>query len=188
MKTLTLTLVMLAVVPARTDAQQRIGGLALIGGGALMTLASGTCDIARVSDELIFSESSLTTTTSTTGQVSRRGFGFAAFNPTLLSGGPWPGSLCRFSVDFSQQDYSTGVVERWSFTDTQLQGHPGYPEYNIAQLRSDMRTRNPAMLYGGIAAIAAGVVLAILPGGSDTPAVAVQAGPHGVRLSRTFGF
>ena len=44
------------------------------------------------------------------------------------------------------------------------------------------------MLYGGLAAIAGGVALAVLSGGSGAPALDVQAEPRGVRLSRTFGF
>ena len=177
MKTLTLTftLVMLAVVPARTDAQQRIGGLALIGGGALMTLASGTCDIDRVSAEL-------------TGSLSDGLLSYSLSNPRATGGGPWPGGECGFTVDFrAQGNYTRTIYQDATLTDAQLREVPGLAG-DVNRLRSDMRTRNPAMLYGGIAAIAGGVVLAILPGGSDTPALDVQAGPHGVRLSRTFGF
>lgn len=41
--------------------------------------------------------------------------------------------------------------------------------------------RNPAMLYGGLAAIAGGVALAVLSGGAGAPALDVQAGPRGGR-------
>ena len=179
MKTLTLTLVVtLAALatPAVADAQQRTGGLALIGGGALMTLASGTCDIDRVSDQL-------TASLSPEGLIT-----YSLSNPRATGGGPWPGAQCGFTVDYREQGNYTGTVYgSGTFTDAQLRMVPG-ASGDVDRLKADMRTRNPAMLYGGIAAIAGGAVLSLLPGGGDTPALDVRAGPQGIRLSRTFGF
>lgn len=175
MLTLTLALVILAASPAA--AQQRIGGLALAGGGALMVLASGTCDISRVSGEL-------------TGSVSPEGLLTHTFsNPRATGGGPWPGAQCGFTVDYRRQGNYTGTVyQTGTFTDEQLRTIPGAGG-EVDRLKADMRTRNPAMLYGGVAAIAGGVAWAVLSGGAGGPPMLdVQAGPRGVRLSRTFGF
>ena len=174
MLTLTLALVILAASPAA--AQQRIGGLALAGGGALMALASGTCDISRISGEL-------------TGSLSPSGYiTYSVSNPRGTGGGPWPGAQCGFTVDYREQGNYTGTIyASGTFTDAQLRTVPGIAG-EVDRLKADMRGRNPAMLYGGIAAIAGGAVLALLPGAGSPPMLDVQAGSRGVRLSRTFGF
>ena len=176
MKTLTLTLIAilpaLTAVPASAKAQQRAGGLALIAGGALMTLASGRCDPGEGSDTASLIE----------GGIALRLYNFNT------SGGPWPWSKCGFSFTADGTDYYTGAAfSGVTFTDTSLI-ELGADTSTIDAARAELRTRNPAMLYGGIAAIAGGAVLALLPGASGTPALDVRAGPQGIRLSRTFGF
>ena len=175
MKTLTLalafTLAILAAAPA--VAQQRAGGLALVGGGALMMLASGKCDPGEGSS---------------TASVIERGVSVRVYNFST-SGGPWPWSKCGFSFSADATDYYSGSGFRGlTFTDKSL-GELGVPASMIDSARAELRTRNPVMLYGGIAAIAGGVALAVLSGGAGGPPMLdVQAGPQGVRLSRTFGF
>ena len=101
-------------------------------------------------------------------------------------GGPWPGAQCGFTVDYCEQGNYTGTIyASGTFTDAQLRTVPGIAG-EVDRLKADMRGRNPAMLYGGIAAIAGGAVLALLPGAGSPPMLDVQAGPRGVRLSRTF--
>lgn len=170
MLTLTLALVILAASPAA--AQQRIGGLALVGGGALMALASGTCDPGEGSSSVSLIE---------------RGVSVRAYNFNT-SGGPWPWSKCGFSFSADATDYYSGSgFTGLTFTDESLI-ELGAPTSTIEAARAELRKRNPAMLYGGIAAMAGGAVLALLPGTGSPPMLDVQAGPRGVRLSRTFGF
>ena len=166
MLTLTLALVILAA------AQQRIGGLALVGGGALMALASGTCDPGEGSSS---------------ASLFERGLSLRVYNFNT-SGGPWPWSKCGFSFSADATDYYSGSrFSGFTFTDESLI-ELGAATSTIEAARAQLRKRNPAMLYGGIAAIAGGAVLAILPGAGGPPMLDVQAGPQGVRLSRTFGF
>ena len=170
--TLTLTLAMLATVPAPADAQQRAGGLALIAGGTLMTLASGTCaepDTGRQSLD--------TTVDGIRAQIR-------------ATGGPMIWTDCSLELRFSAP--GLGFDTDW-LSPAEMDSYftaLGIPNPGIAVAARDEITRSyrPAMLYGGIAAIAAGAVLAILPGGGDTPALDLRAGPQGIRLSRTFGF
>ena len=176
MKTLTLTLTLalaiLAALTAPAAAQQRIGGLALVGGGALMVLASGKCDPGEGSS---------------TASLLERGVSVRFYNFNT-SGAPWLWSKCGFSFSADATDYYSGSAFRGiTFTDESLV-ELGVPTSTIDAARAELRTRNPAMLYGGIAAIAGGAVLALLPGAGGPPMLDVQAGPQGVRLSRTFGF
>ena len=170
--TLTLTLVILTAFAAPAAAQQRAGGLALVGGGALMVLASGKCDPGEGSS---------------TASVIEGGVAVRVYNFNT-SGAPWIWSKCGFSFSADATDYYSGSAFRGlTFTDKSL-GELGVPTSMIDSARAELRTRNPAMLYGGIAAIAGGAVLALLPGAGGPPLLDVQAGPRGVRLSRTFGF
>ena len=176
MKTLTLTLTLaLAILAAAAPAaaQQRIGGLALVGGGALMVLASGKCDPGEGSSTASVIE----------GGVSVRVYNFNT------SGAPWLWSKCGFSFSADATDYYSGSAFRGlTFTDKSL-GDLGVSMSMIESARAELRTRNPVMLYGGLAAVAGGVALAVLSGGAGGPPMLdVQAGPRGVRLSRTFGF
>ena len=179
MKMLTLALVILAASPAA--AQQRIGGLALVAGGAFMVLASGTCEAGEPHVEL----------GSLYGVPTR-----AEFTPAGVSGGTFPGSACTFStVRYRGSAGALGASNTWSYDEFQnvpflddRQGVVGGGTISGRIAATIEKGRNPAMLYGGLAAIAGGIALAVLSPGAGTPALDVQAGPHGVRLSRTFGF
>lgn len=183
MKTLTFalafTLAILAAAPA--VAQQRVGGLALVGGGALMVLASGKCEAGEPHVEL----------GSFNGFPTR-----AEFTPAGVSGGTFPGSACTFStVRYRGSAGALSASNTWSYDEFQnatflddRRGIIGGGTVSGRIADTIEKGRNPAMLYGGLAAIAGGVALAVLSGGAGAPALDVQAGPRGVRLSRTFGF
>ena len=139
-----------------------------------MTLASGSCadpDTGRQSFD--------TTVGGIRGQAR-------------ITGGPMIWTDCTLELRYSAPSF--GLDTNW-LTPAEMDSYfnalgIGSPGFAIATRDGEARSYRPVMLYGGIAAIAGGAALAVLSGGagSGAPALDVQAGPRGVRLSRTFGF
>ena len=107
-----------------------------------------------------------------------------------ITGGPMIWTNCTLELRYSAS--SIGLDTNW-LTPAEMDSYfsalgIGSPGFAIAARDGETRSYRPVMLYGGIATIAGGAVLAFLSGGGGPPALDVQADPRGVRLSRTFGF
>ena len=175
---LSLLLFLFVALPDPAAAQYRsanrvAGGLTLVGGGVLMTLASASCRDPRGSDAVLFD------------------------GPTIhvgvesVSGGPWLWSRCSFNALFTDR---TGELRPLTLSEEQWRDF-GSPEFHADRSRDADRVvaavsrPNYLLRYSGIGLSVLGVMLATVWSGSyDEPVFDVQAGPHGLRFSKTVGF
>ena len=177
MKTIGIVTLGVCLLAGTAEAQtRRWAGVGLAAGGVLMTLASGTCSIDAVRDGLSATESD--------------GLLIATISNPRVRGGnqPWPGGRCGFEVDWRLTGAWSGTTYgSGTHNDRTVRMLPGVTDSVVNEVLDDMRGRNSALFFGGLGAIGAGAVLALLPGDGQR-IVDLQVDRHRVRLSRSFGW
>lgn len=158
---------------AQSRSHNRIAaGLALVGGGVVMALASKTCTLP---------------------DDPRLGY---RDDPTLLritlvepSGGPWVWTDCTFQAEVAWPDGASRVLNEARFrTDPPEQFRPFWNELADDAI-SRMQGTSELRRWGGVAVAVTGVLLATVWSNSYAePVFDVQAGPRHIRLSKSFGF